>query len=248
VRTCSHSACSRSVRGGRTLASASIVSVWLVTNIRPPTMDEPSMLSSCAFSMVCETSSSAGTRGYLICVHRPCRRFSHWAVTAVVEAWRAVMRRRATEAGWQVLSSSGQRRLCGMEWPRRRSGVPRGDAYTLYAKNARQQGTRVWAGTRVARLEFQRRSAAPAQQRRQNKLRGGGSRVNVAAWAEAGVLGVAVVVGAAQSVPNMALRVALLSAPLGLRIRRYAQQNLPAVHPAAALRHLANNASSLQTA
>jgi hypothetical protein len=57
---------------------------------------------------VCESSSSAGTRRYPMSAHRPSRRFSHWAVTAVVEErWRASMRRSAPAAACGVV------KLCG---------------------------------------------------------------------------------------------------------------------------------------
>jgi hypothetical protein len=114
----------------------------------PPTMDEPSMPSSFSFSMVV-TSSSAGARRYLIASHRLSRSCSHWALTAVVkEWWWAVMRRRATEAVFASLLSFVETVLRGTEWPGRRSVSVWEDAYTLYAKNARQ-GTRLLAGTWV---------------------------------------------------------------------------------------------------
>ena len=50
----------------------------------------------------------------------------------------------------------------GSEGPGRRSGCEREDAYTSYAKNARQQGTPVWRGR--GRGPFQRRAADAAQQ------------------------------------------------------------------------------------
>jgi hypothetical protein len=73
------------------------------------------------------------------------------------------MRRRATEARVSRGSSFVETALRGVEWLGRRSGSVRGDAYTLYAKNARVTGNTASGGD-VGRNLFQRRSAEAVQQ------------------------------------------------------------------------------------
>jgi hypothetical protein len=110
----------------------------------------------------------------------------------------------ATRAGGGVVKVCGAvPARYGMAWAA--VGRPRGDAYTLSAKNARRRDTGFGGdeGSQVG--VFQRRSAAPEQQRRRERRRGEVSAANVVTCAEAGVLGAVVVGECRVLVPDMAL-------------------------------------------
>jgi hypothetical protein len=106
----------------------------------------------------------------------------------------------ATGAGGGVVKLCGAvSARYGMAWAA--VGRPRGDAYTLSAKNARRRDTGFGGDEGSQAGVFQRRR----RKRRRGEVSGEVSGAKVVTWAEAGVLGAVVVGECRVLVPDMAL-------------------------------------------